>query len=554
MNNIDTIQKHKHKSKINKDLECKCGILAYKSINVPIKIYEFIKRLEKLQNRGRDSCGITYLDNNNNYITFKESGTIQDIFFNINHNEITKEKINNLLNTETKFIIGHLRYATSGNNKNIKDNQDNQDLFNVDNMNNNNYMQPFTNITNKLSIIHNGNIPDKELNKIINKINLKYPNFRNNNTNNIDNTDNTDFFDKINNNNNIHDSKVFFDYLDYHQYIKDKISFDNYIKNTLTLFNGSFNFIVMKDNDLYIIRDKYGYKPLCYGINEDNSILISSESVSFELINNEYETYKTYKYIDNIKTNSVLKLIEPKTSIHKYEFNQLNGSLFSIDKHSYCVFEYIYFMNGLSKINNTITVDDYREKLGIELAKQEKLNFISYFKRNINDIIVIGSPNTGICGGKSYASYLNLPYKQVLIKKPNCGRTFILPDNNIRDKFFKKFVLNTEDIKNKIIIFLDDSIVRGNTIKNMCDLFKENGAKELHIRILSPELKYPCYYGINIPTHEELVMNNYTIEQFEKKCNLNSLRYLNIKSLTKLFGNSMCSACFDGNYNQNIDF
>ena len=513
------------------NLECKCGILAYKSINVPIKIYEFIKRLEKLQNRGRDSCGITYLDDNNNYITFKENGTIQDIFFNISHNETTKEKINNLLNTETKFIIGHLRYATSGNNINNDINND---------INNEEYIQPFVNNTNKLSIIHNGNIPDKEINKIINKINLKYPNFY---------KDNTNIPNKNTQNTNIHDSKVFFDYLDYHQTIKDKISFDNYIKNTLNLFNGSFNFIVMKDNDLYVLRDSYGYKPLCYGINSDNSILVSSESIAFTLDTN---SINNFTYVDNINTNSVLKLETIENN--KFAFNQLNSPTFSFDKHSYCVFEYIYFMNGISKINNTITVDDYRENLGIELAKQEKLNFISHFKKNVNDVLVLGSPNTGIIGGKSYASYLNLPYKQVLIKKPNCGRTFILPDNNTRDKFFKKFILNTEDIKNKIVIFLDDSIVRGNTIKNLCDLFKENGAKELHVRILSPELKYPCYYGINIPTREELIMNNYSIKQVEEKCNLNSLRYLNIKSLAKLFGNSMCSACFDGNYNQNIDF
>ena len=132
------------------------------------------------------------------------------------------------------------------------------------------------------------------------------------------------------------------------------------------------------------------------------------------------------------------------------------------------------------------------------------------------EILVVGSPNTAIPGAQAYAQSLSYMYQQVLKKRLNTGRTFIVSNNDERDKYFKKFILDSEAIKDKIIIFVDDSIVRGNTIKSICHLFKINGAKEIHIRVLSPPVKNPCYYGIHIPTREELLINRKNQDEIVK--------------------------------------
>ena len=121
---------------------------------------------------------------------------------------------------------------------------------------------------------------------------------------------------------------------------------------------------------------------------------------------------------------------------------------------------------------------------------------------------------------------------------------------------FKLMGVKIEELKDKIIILVDDSLVRGNTIQSLSHMFYENGCKELHIRICSPELKFPCYYGIDIPTHEELIINNYTIPEIEKKFNLSSLRYITIEKMLEAFGknNDFCCACFNGEYNKELDW
>ena len=184
------------------------------------------------------------------------------------------------------------------------------------------------------------------------------------------------------------------------------------------------------------------------------------------------------------------------------------------------------------KMINTNTLYNIRKNLGKNLASMEIIKFQN------NNTIVVGSPNTAIPMGQGYAEYLNLTYKQLLVKEKICGRTFILKDQKSRQNECKKFIVDKELIKDKIIILVDDSLVRGNTLKSLSKLFFANKCKELHIRICSPELKYPCYYGIDIPTYEELLLNNYTIKQVEELFNLNSLRYISIEKMLNTFNNN----------------
>ena len=214
--------------------------------------------------------------------------------------------------------------------------------------------------------------------------------------------------------------------------------------------------------------------------------------------------------------------------------------------------------NSIIKSNENqhlqISVNDYRIDCGKELALQEKKN--NYFD-NIKkeDIIVVGSPNTAIPGAQSYAQSLSYSYQQVLKKRLNTGRTFIVSNNDERDKYFKKFVLDKDAIKDKIIIFVDDSIVRGNTIKSICHLFKINGAKEIHIRVLSPPVKNPCYYGIHIPTKEELIANQMSEADIAEHLGVDALLYQEESSLIEAVDrrgeqdfSDPCRACINGQY------
>ena len=199
---------------------------------------------------------------------------------------------------------------------------------------------------------------------------------------------------------------------------------------------------------------------------------------------------------------------------------------------------------------DTQSVYEIRKNMGKKMAELETMEIT-----NKNDIIVVGSPNTAVPMGIGYAEKLQLQYKQVLIKEMTCGRTFILKDQETRKKQCRKFIIS-DDIKNKRIILVDDSIVRGNTIQALAKLFYKHGCKELHVRICSPELKYTCNYGIDIPTKKELMVNNYTIEEIEKLANITSLRYIDINSMISAINEkgSFCSACFDGVYNKELDW
>ena len=486
----------------------KCGLLAFYGKNTnKILIKNFITRLEKLQHRGRDSVGICYLDDNKEYQTFYEKGTVHDIFFGNPSDEIKK-----ILRIKTKLILGHLRYATS--------NTDDKNLI-----------QPLTNKHERISIAHNGNIPNAMLKYIIKKIKKEYFNF------------------EINMN-YLHDTNVFFEYI--RQYNKTKNRFEKHLVESYKYFNGSYNFIVLYNENLYILRDQNAYRPLCYGKDINNNILISSESISF---------LEDYKYIDDLPYNETLTICDQEfMSLHTNEIIKSNKLQTNQKyKNSNCVFEYIYFMNNNSIIKSNenqhlqISVNDYRIDCGKELALQEKKN--NYFD-NIKkeDIIVVGSPNTAIPGAQSYAQSLSYSYQQVLKKRLNTGRTFIISNNDERDKYFKKFILDKDAIKDKVIIFVDDSIVRGNTIKSICHLFKINGAKEIHIRVLSPPVKNPCYYGIHIPTRIELLINRKNEDEIVKDFNLDSIMYLDLKSLDTIFGKDICKACFDNDYNPDILF
>lgn len=388
-----------------------------------------------------------------------------------NRNIYTIKNEGEIKNIETNNIyfsscIGHVRYSTSG--ESIKTS-----------ILKHNELQPITGYSkdiNKYTLIHNGNIP------------------------NIDGHD-TSFI------NEIISSNYFLD-------IKTKlISIINNIP-------GAYSIIILTNKGMYIMRDRFGIRPLCIG-KKNNNYYVSSENIAF---NNGIE------FIRDVNPGELI--------------NINNNGLFTLYQHSkpkksLCSFEILYFLNENSIVDN-INIKNIRQDLGKQLAFKDKKQFMN------GEYIVVGIPETGILYGKSYAKELNLNYKQVITKNKNVSRTFIVLNNEDRIKLCNdKFIYNTNDIYGKKIIIVDDTIVRGNVIKSIICNLKKCGAKEIHIRIPSPPVIDICELGISIQSKNELLFNNKTLVDVLKELNVNSIMYLNISELYNFPKNSY-NQCFSG--------
>ena len=293
---------------------------------------------------------------------------------------------------------------------------------------------------------------------------------------------------------------------------------------------GIYNVILATKEKLYAFKDRFNMRPLCLGKNK-YGYCVASESIAL----------KNYDYVKELEGGQIV------------EISKLGLKTFNVLENEYkiCLFEFIYFLNPNSKFNST-EVFSLRYSLGNELAREETYHID---KRNKNDIVVIGSPDTGIPSGKGFAQSLDINYEQFLEKNKNRGRSFILGDDKTRnEECKKKFLVNPDySIKDKIVFFVDDSIVRGNTTRRIINLLKEYGAKEIHIRISSPKIIDICKFGIDIPTKDELVMNRMNEKEYEKEYQINSLRYLTLDLMERVIGNglgipkkSFCNGCFGG--------
>ena len=299
------------------------------------------------------------------------------------------------------------------------------------------------------------------------------------------------------------------------------------LKFFMTYFEKSYCLLVQTKDSLFIIKDSYGVRPLYYSEKKySNTYIFSSESYIFE----KYEAPK------EVKGGEILAL-------NKYGLKKIFE--YPRDYQTHCLFEYIYFLNNNSKFAN-VEVKEYREKIGIILAEQDEKS--KFFSQNKENYIVVGVPNTGNDYAIPYSKTLEIPYKDYITKNKNVNRTFILKDNNERNKFANlKYIFN-ENLKGKNIIVIDDSLVRGITLKNLVKNLKEFGVNEVHVRIASPPIINPCLYGIDIPTQEELIYNSFdNTEKLKDHLDCNSLKYVAVQKLVNVFPDSKnkCTLCFN---------
>jgi amidophosphoribosyltransferase len=328
------------------------------------------------------------------------------------------------------------------------------------------------------------------------------------------------------------------------------------IKEALEQIRGAYSLVILTDEHLIAARDPYGFRPLALGklpprdgTQTGDAYVVASETCAFDIIGAEY--------VRDIHPGEILVINQHAV---------LSGELTSFwvtakaPKPHPCIFEYIYFSRPDSKIFGE-NVDKVRRKLGKALAQESPVKP----KSEDDKVVVISVPdssNTATLGfvTESMKQGYDVRLEIGLIRSHYVGRTFIQPDQNSRElKVKTKFNTVKGALKGKTVVIVDDSIVRGTTSKQLVKLVREAEPKEIHFRVTSPPIKYPCYYGMDFPSRHELIANRCDgdIEKIAQELNVDSLEYLSMEKLLEAAPNngatSYCTACFSGNYPVPID-
>ena len=280
------------------------------------------------------------------------------------------------------------------------------------------------------------------------------------------------------------------------------------IVDALFQIQGGYALVMLTQNILIGVKDPYGIRPLVIG-KIKNSYVFASETCALDIIG--------AKYIRDVENGEIVFV----------ENNKLNSiKPFPQKKIRPCVFEYIYFSRPDSILNNKCAYE-YRKNFGLELAKET----------HVESDLVIPVPDSGVPAAIGYSQYTKKKFELGLIRNHYVGRTFIEPNQKIRGLGVKlKLSANKSSIKNKKIILIDDSLVRGTTCHKIVKMLYDSGAKEVHVRIACPEIKFPDFYGVDTPTKKELLAANKTVEEMCKYINAKSLKFLSIEGLYKAMG------------------
>lgn len=293
------------------------------------------------------------------------------------------------------------------------------------------------------------------------------------------------------------------------------------VKHAVMKVKGAYALVVMSHSKLIGARDPLGIKPLCLG-KRGNTYVFASESCGLTAVGAEF-----------------VRDVEPGEIVTITKDQVLSDKSMVQEKRARCIFEYIYFARTDSTLDG-VNVYHARIQAGKALAKSHP----------IEGDLVVGVPDSGIAAAKGYSEESGIPYGIAFHKNSYVGRTFIKPKQSEREAGVRiKLNVLEQVVKGKRIIMVDDSIVRGTTVANIIKMLKQAGALEVHVRISSPPFLYPCYFGTDVPTNDQLIAHTHTQEEIREKIGADSLGYMEIEKLKEMIGElQYCDACFSGKY------
>ena len=420
--------------------------------------------LYALQHRGQESAGIS-VSNFGEIVTYKGMGLTADVF--------TSKTLENLVGNAA---IGHVRYSTTGASK-LENAQPLESRYKLG----------------QIAVAHNGNLTNA---KIIREL-----------LEDGGSTFNTTI-----------DSEVIIKMIAR----KANGNVEDAIRSTVGAIKGAYALVILAGNKLVGVRDPYGIRPLCLGINENGDYILASESCAIDAVGGTL--------IRDILPGEMVIIDENGVKSIKYSEN---------NKKAPCSFEHIYFARPDSIIDG-LNVYESRVEAGRLLAKQLK----------VEADVVIGVPDSGVPAAIGFAEASGIPYAIGLVKNKYIGRTFIKPTQALREQaVMVKLNPLKVNLEGKRVVIIDDSLVRGTTSKILIEIIRKAGAKEVHFRSASPAVKHSCYFGIDTAHREELIASRLSVEEIRKEINADTLDYLTMENMLKsLKGCNYCVGCFNGEY------
>ncbi len=291
------------------------------------------------------------------------------------------------------------------------------------------------------------------------------------------------------------------------------------------LIKGSFALCIMTENMLIGVRDPNGIRPLCIG-QVGEGVIITSESCAIDAVNGTF--------IRDVKPGEIV--VVKKDGLTNVSFAQ--------EVKKTCIFEYVYFARPDSVIDG-IPVQEARYKMGETLARESK----------VKADVVIGVPDSGIGAAMGYAKASGIPYVTGIIKNKYIGRTFIAPTQAEREAMvFVKLNAIRSDLEGKRVVVIDDSIVRGTTSRRLVQILRRAGAKEVHFRVSSPPVKFPCHLGIDTPSKSELISSTHELEEIRQEIGADTLAFISLEGMKNALhsclpeNDGFCEGCFCGTY------
>ncbi|MGH2757438.1 MAG: amidophosphoribosyltransferase [Actinomycetota bacterium] len=294
------------------------------------------------------------------------------------------------------------------------------------------------------------------------------------------------------------------------------------ILEVLPRLSGAFSFTMMDEKTIFAARDPYGFRPLCIGALGDGWV-VASETCALDLLG--------ARFIRDVEPGEMVAI----------DGDGIQSEQFAPAIHAACIFEHVYFARPDSTLMGQ-NVYATRYRMGQRLAEESP----------VAAELVMPVPDSGVPAAQGFAEGSGIPYGEGFVKNRYVGRTFIQPTQSMRQQGIRmKLNPLREVIAGRRVVVVEDSIVRGNTVRQLVQMLREAGAREVHLRVSSPPIKWPCFYGIDMPDQDELIGSQLSVDEIRKATGADSLAYLSLEGMvtaTQIPGDNFCTACFSSNY------